>query len=641
LQRLFSTEVSTENISGEVTALFDIREELKNLPTNPGVYLMHNSDDVIIYVGKAKNLKNRVTQYFRNLASHTPKVRAMVSHISYFEYIITDSELEALVLECNLIKKHRPKYNILLKDDKHYPFLRISMHEDYPKISVVRKSEEDGARYFGPYTGMNTIKNTLEIVQKIFSPPVCRRKFPQDIGKGRPCLNYHIKNCFAPCAGNVTQAEYKKVFEEICRFLEGNHSGLKSELTEQMKNASAKLEFEKAAILRDKIKALEKLDEKQKILSAGHETDRDIAAIAAEGDVAFAEIFFVRDGKVTGREAYEIVNGDGTEVSEIFSDFIKQFYMSAKSVPEELILQYDVSDRKLLEDFLREKRKGRFKITVPQKGEKAHLIELVLKNAETELENYKIRQIRERKNHVLEDLQKSLSLDKLPKRIECYDISNISGADNVGVMTVFVDGKKAPSLYRNFRIKTVEGADDYKSTSEVIYRRIRRAYEEQEKIENGELTEENAKFLPLPDLIFADGGKAHMRVIKETVEAMDADIPVFGLVKDKKHKTRAIVSEDGEIELLPTSTVFAFVTRIQDEVHRAAISYFRKLHTSESFKSCLDDIPGVGKARRNALLEHFGNIDKIRTAELEELCEVVDKRTAESVITFFKGGNDS
>ena len=611
--------------------MFNIKEELKNLPKNPGVYIMHSADGTIIYVGKAKNLKNRVTQYFQSSRNHTPKVIAMVSHIAYFEYIITDSELEALMLECNLIKKHRPKYNILLKDDKHYPFLKITMQNDYPRMSIARKASNDGAKYFGPYTGTNTIRNTMEIIQKIFSPPVCRRKFPQDIGKGRPCLNYHIKNCFAPCTGGVSQAEYKAVFEQICRFLSGDHKELERDLEREMKNAAARLDFEAAALLRDKLKAIEKLDEKQKILKGGDKTDRDIAATASEDNIAFAEIFFVRGGKITGREAYEINNTEGMSDAEILGD------LSAVSIPSELLLEREISDMDLLESFLKQKRGGAFKIYVPERGEKARLLEMVRKNAELEIENYKIRKIREEKNHVLEDLQKTLSLEKLPRRIECYDISNISGADSVGVMTVFVNGKKSPKDYRNFKIKTVEGADDYGSTSEVIYRRIRRAYEEEEKIKNGELLLSDAKFLPLPDLIFADGGKGHVKVILQTLESMDAEIPVFGLVKDDKHRTRAIVSTDGEIELLRSSAVFALVTRIQDEVHRAAISYFRKLHSSESFKSELDEIPGVGKKRRAALFERFGGLTGIKNASFEELCEVVDKKTAGSVISHFKG----
>lgn len=619
--------------------MFDIKEEIKNLPDNPGVYLMHNSDGAIIYVGKAKNLKNRVSQYFRSSKNHTPKVIAMVSHVAYFEYIVTDSELEALVLECNLIKKHMPKYNILLKDDKHYPFLKISMQEDYPSLSIVRKPENDGARYFGPYIGVNTIHNTIEIIQKIFNPPTCKKKFPDDIGKGRPCLNYHIKNCFAPCSGKVSQSEYKKVFEEICRFLEGSHKELKSTLEAEMKEASSRLEFEKAAMLRDKIKSIEKLDEKQKIFKAEQDADRDICAVAAEGDIAFCEIFFVRGGRVVGREAYEIKDVSGMSEPEILGDFVKQFYLSAQKLPEEIILEYEISDMELLQSILRQNRGARFTITVPVRGEKVQLVSMVKKNAEIEIENYKIRKIRESKNRVLAELKKTLGLQEVPKRIECYDISNISGADSVGVMVVFQDGKKANKLYRNFRIKTVEGADDYASTSEVIYRRIRRAYEEEEKIKNGEMSAEDAKFLPLPDLIFADGGKGHMRVIKDTAESMDAEIPVFGLVKDDRHRTRAIVTEDGEIELSPTSPVFNLLTHIQDEVHRAAITYFRKLHTQKSFHSQLDDIPGVGKARRNALLEYFGSISKISEASEEELRRVVDKRTAAAVISYFKEGN--
>ncbi len=620
--------------------MFDIKEELKNLPTAPGVYLMHSKDGTVIYVGKAKNLKNRVSQYFRAQTGHTPKVRAMVSNVSYFEYIVTDTETEALVLECNLIKKHRPKYNILLKDDKHYPFLMITMQDDWPRISVVRKTKNDGARYFGPYLGVNTINNTLEIIQKIFNPPTCGKNFPKDIGKTRPCLNFHIKNCFAPCKGNITQKEYKRVFEEICKFLDGNHKELRESLEERMREASSNLEYEKAAIYRDRIKSIDRIDEKQKIFDADKGEDRDIAAVAAEGDIAFVEVFFIRGGKVTGREALEIDNADGFSPEEILEDFVKQFYGERTNIPPEIILQYDIKDKELLEAMLKERRKGRFKITVPVRGEKVRLIELVKKNAEIEIDNFKIRKIRANKSRVMEELQKTLDLPKEPVRIECYDISNISGADSVGFMVVFVNGKKVSSLSRNFRIKTVDGADDYASTAEVIYRRIRRAIEEEEKIEAGEITLNEAKFLPLPDVVFADGGKGHVRVIKETLESMDTEIPVFGLVKDDRHRTRGVVGDDGEINLQPTGVVFNFLTHVQDEVHKGAVSYFRKLHSKKSFRSDLDEIPGVGEARRNALINHFGSIGKIKEASFEELTSVVDKRTAENILKFFKGESD-
>lgn len=616
--------------------MFNIKEELKNLPTNPGVYLMHSQNKDIIYVGKAKNLKNRVSQYFRSTSGHTPKVRAMVSRISYFEYIITDTELEALVLECNLIKKHRPKYNILLKDDKHYPFLKISMQEDYPKISVVRKTEKDGARYFGPYLGVNTINNTLELIQKIFTPPTCNRTFPADIGKGRPCLNYHIKNCFAPCRGNVSQKEYKEIFEQICKFLEGDHKKLRASMEQEMQEASKNLEFEKAALIRDKIRSLDRLDERQKIFNADKGKDFDIVAVAAEGDIAFAEVFFVRGGKVTGRQAHEIDNAEEADTKELLGNFITQFYMEDRQIPPEIILESEIEDMELLSEILKEKRGGRFALTVPKRGEKVKLTELVKKNAKLEIDNFKVRTFRERKHTILGDLKDTLALPTEPKRIECYDISNISGADSVGVMVVFKDGKKAPSLYRNFKIKTVEGADDYASTQEVLYRRLRRAIEEEEKIESGEMAFADAKFLPLPDVIFADGGKGHMRVIKETVESMDMEIPVFGLVKDDRHRTRGVLTEEGEINLLPTSPVFNFLTSVQDEVHRAAITYFRKLHSKKSFHSQLDDIEGVGKKRRDALLEHFGTITKIKNASLDDLKKVVDKKTAENIISYFK-----
>ena len=620
--------------------MFDIKEELKNLPDSPGVYIMYDKSGKVIYVGKAKVLKNRVKQYFQSSKNHPPKVRAMVLNISRFEYILTDTEMEALVLECNLIKKHMPRYNILLKDDKAYPYIKVTMNEDYPRIMMSRRIENDGAKYFGPYIGMSTVKNTLEVVRKIFMPPQCKRKFPQDIGKGRPCLNYHIKNCFAPCTGNVSHQEFRKIFEEICVFLEGDHKELIEDFKNDMMKASENLDFEKAVILRDKIKAIEDIDNKQKIVNTTDIKDRDIIASEMGENSSHIAVFFVRGGKVTGSETYKIDDTEGITIEEVTGDFIKQFYSDSLNIPREIISEFDFSDREIVEKMLTQKLKRRVVITVPKRGEKKDFIAMVKKNAKKAAENDKERFLRENKNFAISELTKVLGLKEKPKRIEAYDISNISGASSVGVMVVFEDGKPKKDKYRQFKIKTVEGADDYASTEEVIYRRFRRGFDELESIEKGELLEANAKFLPYPDLILADGGKGHVRVISEMLQSMEIEIPVFGMVKDDRHKTRGLVDLSGEIEMKPYGTVFDFLTRVQDEVHRFAISCFKSLHSKNTFHSELDDISGVGKKRRLKLMEYFGGIDKIKEADIEELKCAVDKKTAQSVWEHFHNGED-
>lgn len=615
--------------------MFDLKEELKNLPEEPGVYIMHSADDSVIYVGKAKILKNRVRQYFRNSASHTPKVRAMVSHVAYFEYIVTDSEVEALILECNLIKKYRPKYNILLKDDKQYPYLKVTINSEYPKIIKTRVLKNDGAKYFGPYMGMNTIKNNLEIIQKIFKPPTCSRRFPQDIGKGRPCLNYHIKNCFAPCMGNVSKEEYQKVFYEICDFLGGEHKKLLKQLEDEMKRAAENFEYEKAAILRDKIKSVNALNQKQKIINSDSQTDMDIVAVALAETKAFAEIFFVRNGKVTGRENYRL-DTDGEEPAEIISGFVKQFYLDRTDIPPLILTEYEIEDAQPIAAWLSGKRGLKTEILSPKRGEKKKLMLMVKKNAETAAGNWVISKLKEKeKNTVLSVFAKLIGLETIPKRIEAYDISNISGTDNVAAMVVFENGKPMPSKYRKFKIKTVDGSDDYSSMKEVLYRRFRHALEESELIEKNEMSKEKAKFLPYPDVILIDGGKGHLNAATEILEQTEIDIPTFGMVKDNKHRTRGLVSKNGEIGI--PAAVFNFITRIQDEVHRTAISYHRSLHKNESIKSELENIKGIGEVRRKALLSHFKTMEAISHAAKEELEAVkgMDKKSAEAVWNYF------
>lgn len=616
--------------------MFDWEEELKNLPEQPGVYLMHSSDGEVIYVGKAKILKNRVRQYFRKNSNHTPKVLAMVSKVAYFEYIVTDTETEALALECNLIKRYSPRYNILLKDDKHYPYLKVTINEPYPKIIKVRKLQRDGAKYYGPYVDGGALKNILEIIRKLFKPPTCHRRFPEDIKKGRPCLNYHINACFAPCTGKVSKDEYRQVFFDICRFLDGNHKELVSDLTEQMKAASQRLEFEKAADLRDKINSINEIAEKQRVINTDKQNDKDVIALASEDRLCFCEILFVRSGKVTGHESYKLDNTANSADEEILNDFVKQFYAQSSDIPDEVITKYDIADAELLGEWLRERKGRKVSVISPKRGDKLSLIKMADKNAQTSLLNYKLKQLKEKeKSAVLDDLQTSLGLSEYPKRIEAYDISNIQGSDNVGGMAVFENGKSAKRKYRIFKIKSFEGADDYAAMREIIYRRFRHALEEEEQIEKGMLNIRDAKFLPRPDLILLDGGKGHLNTIKELMEMLDIDIPVFGMVKDDKHRTRGLISEDGMIEIQKTSRVFQLITHIQDEVHNTAINYHRKLHSTIS--SELDKIKGVGEKRRNALLTKFASIDKIKEASVEELenTDGMDARSARSVYEYF------
>lgn len=614
--------------------MFNLEEELKNLPNNPGVYIMHSADDAVIYVGKAKILKNRVRQYFRKSSNHTPKVLAMVSNIAYFEYIVTDSETEALALECNLIKKYKPKYNILLKDDKQYPYIKVTINEEYPRIFSTRRLLHDGAKYYGPYMGKGTVKNMLEIVQKLFKPPTCKRRFPQDIAKGRPCLNYHINNCFAPCTGKVSREEFRKVFFEICAFLEGNHKQLISELDEEMKQASAQLRFESAAMLRDKIRSIKDIEEKQKIINTDKKTQQDIAAISKGENIAFCEMFFVRGGKMVGRESYKLNNVSGSDYSEIMTDFIIQFYENSEFIPEEIITEYEINDSDVVCEWLREKKKKKVSIITPKRGEKLNLVKMVKKNSDMALQNYKIRQLKEKENNsLLETMAELLGLNNTPNRIEAYDISNIQGADNVGAMVVFENGKAVKKKYRLFKIKSFEGADDYGAMREVIYRRLRNAMEEEAAIEEGKMSKQDARFLPLPNVILLDGGKGHLNAISSLLDMTEHNIPVFGMVKNDKHKTSALLSADGEIALNPMGSVFKFITRIQDEVHNSAISYHRKLHSK--IESELDNIKGIGEKRRKALLSYFGSVEKIKAADIDKLLEVVDRRSAENIYNHF------
>ena len=607
-----------------------VQNMLKTLPDRPGVYLMHDSSDVVIYVGKAKNLKNRVRQYFQSSKHHTPKVTAMVEHIHRFEYIVTDSETEALMLECNLIKKYRPKYNILLKDDKHYPFLKIEGKGEYPKILMTRKREKDKGIYFGPYLNAATARESLELVRKLFGLYSCHREFPRDCKKMRPCLYYHMNQCMGICTGEVTPEEYRTALEQAKDFLEGKTGELKEEFTKAMYQASERMEYEKAAMYRDRLKNIEQIAEKQKML-VNVKKEQDFIACAQDGDDACVQIFFVRDGKVLGREHYAM-NGAGKEsVADLLGGFLKQFYHENAMIPKEILVQEEPEDMDEIALWLSSLRKSKVSISVPQRGEGKAMMEMVRSNALQSLEN--IRSADNKTKALLLELKEELQLPILPRRMEAYDISNTAGADSVGGMVVFSDGAPLKRAYRKFKIKSVEGPDDYASMCEVLFRRMTHGLEEEQLIQTGELAIKDAKFYPFPDLILLDGGKGHVNTVKEMMQEKGWQIPLFGMVKDDKHKTRAITNGDEEFSFRVTSPVFRLFARIQEEVHRHAISYHKQVHKKHQLMSSLEEIEGIGPAKRKALLKHFGSATAIKQANVTELCQVsgINQELAEKI----------
>lgn len=619
----------------EESTLVRIKEKLAALPLAPGVYLMKNEDGKIIYVGKSKALKNRVSSYFVNSKSHNIKTRKMVSNVYDFDYMLTDSEVEALILECNLIKKYQPKYNILLKDDKQYPYIKITSKEEYPRIFITRKLQKDGSKYFGPYMSSSNTKETLETIKKVFKIRSCNRVLPRDIGKDRPCLYYHIGQCSAPCAGKISKKEYSEMFDRIASVLSGNYSVLTDELTEKMYKASENLEFEKAAGYRDRIRHLKALDDRQKIISKNKD-NRDIIGIFKDERDACIQVFYMRGGKMLGSEKHVFENCyDSAE--ELVSGFVKQFYFSSTNLPKEILLPLDIEDREDIEKWLTSAAGSKVSLLVPVRGDKAHSVKMVSKNAEESLKIHRFKRDKEQtdRNEVLSSLMRTLELDRVPHRIESYDISNISGSDSVGVCVVYNNAQPLKGAYRKFNIKTVDGADDYESTREVIFRRINKAYQEEDLIKEGKLDKAKAKFLPLPDLILLDGGVGHVNCIRELFDTMGEEIPVYGLVKDDRHRTRALTDLEHEYELDTDSELFKFLTRLQDEVHRFAITAFRKKHVKKAVRSELDKIPGVGPKKRVSLLTCFGSVKRIKAASYDELCTAVDKRTAKSVYEYY------
>lgn len=613
--------------------MFDIREELKKLPDKPGVYIMKDENEHIIYVGKAKILKNRVRQYFQDSANHSPKVISMVRRIKSFEYIVTGTEVEALILENNLIKKHSPKYNIMLKDDKTYPYIKLTVNEMFPRIYMTRKHDKDKAKYFGPYTSSGAIKETIDIILKIWPLRRCVKKFPRDIGKERPCLNFHIGQCLAPCQNNVSQEEYNQMIENIIDFLNGKHTEIIKNLEDEMNNASENLEFEKAAEIRDKILSVKKLNERQIIENMSME-DRDVIAFARAGGEALVQIFFIRGGKMTGREHFLLNNADGITRNELITDFVKRFYGGTTFIPKELVLQEKLNDEEDILKWLSFVKGQKVIATYPQKGEKFRLVELASKNAIIVLEQFGEEMQREKRRTfgALAEIKTALNIDFDLNRIESYDISNTQGVDSVGSMVVFEYGKPKRSDYRKFKIKTVFGANDYASMKEVITRRFLRYLKENEE------NDSNGKFNKLPDMIFIDGGRGQINIVIEALSKLELYIPVCGMVKDDKHRTRGLIYNNEEILFNTNSEGFKLITRIQDEVHRFAIEYHRKLRGQTQVKSILDDIKGIGSNRRKALIKHFGSVDNIKKASVDELksVETMNETAAKSVFNFFR-----
>lgn len=621
--------------------MFDFEYHIKNLPDKPGVYLMKNSLGEVIYVGKAKVLKNRVKSYFQKSKNHSEKVKVMVKNIAEFEYIVTDSEMEALILECNLIKKYSPKYNILLKDDKFYPFIKITVNDDYPRVFVTRRFAKDGSKYFGPYTNGSAVYETLDLIYKIFPLRNCKLVIKENGEKVRPCLNYHIKKCLGPCGGHISKEEYGKMINDIIDILSGKETYITKMLKSDMEKAAEELEFEKAASLRDKILSINAIAEKQKIFKT-MEGDEDFINIEQDEKDSCIQVFFSRDGKVIGREHFIFENTVNEGIGEIIEDFIGSFYGGTAKIPKAIYVpQIDNFD--LMEEYLTIKRGSKVWIKVPQKGQKKEMLEMVKNNARITLEKFKDKYLKDKEiNRIsLLELQDLLELEECPQRIEAYDISNIQGVDSVGTMIVFEEGRAKNSDYRRFKIKTVKGANDYDSMREILTRRFNHGLDEIKAIQQRDLKLSAGKFSTFPDLIMMDGGKGQVNVALEVLQSLNIDIPVCGLVKDDKHQTRGIIYNNNELIINKGSNLMQLIRRIQDEVHRFAITYHRSLRDKRTLHSVLDDIPYVGEKRRRALLVKFGSIDNIKKASMQELLETqsIDKKSAESIYNYFNGNN--
>ena len=618
--------------------MFVIEEELKKLPDQPGVYIMHDSRDAIIYIGKAVSLRKRVHQYFQPSHDEGIKKAQMVKQIARFEYIVTDSELEALVLECNLIKEHRPKYNTMLRDDKTYPYIRVTLGEDFPRVLFSRQQKKDKSRYFGPYTSAGAVKDTIELVNKIYQLRTCNRNLPRDTGKDRPCLNYHIHQCTAPCQGYITKEAYRERVDAVVEFLNGNYAPVLKSLEEKMNTASANLEFEKAIEYRELLNSVRQIAQKQKITHTDGE-DKDIIALAADERDAVVQVFFIRDGKLIGRDHFYVKIGTEDTKAQILTTFIKQFYSGTPFIPREIMLPQEIEEQEVLADWLGEKRGSKVYIRVPQKGMKEKLVELAQKNAKMVLaqDREKIKREEGRTIGALKEIEQLLDMKGL-NRVEAYDISNTSGFESVGSMIVYEKGKPKRSDYRKFKLRTVSGPDDYASMYEVLTRRFTHGMREMEEMEEKDLSEEYGSFTRFPDLIMMDGGRGQVNIALKVLEELHLNIPVCGMVKDDNHRTRGLYYHNVEIPIDRGSEGFKLITRIQDEAHRFAIEYHRSLRSKEQVHSVLDDIPDIGPARRKALMKKYQSLEAIREATEEDLAQTdsMSPQAARSVYRFFR-----
>ena len=614
--------------------MFCFEEELKKLPNKPGVYIMRDEKDVILYVGKAVNLHNRVRSYFRSNIGRGPAIDKMVSLIARFEYIVTDSELEALVLENNLIKEYSPKYNTLLKDDKTYPYIKVTLGEDYPRILFSRTMKKDKSRYFGPFSSATAVKDTIELLNKIFSLRTCNRNLPRDMGLERPCLNYHIKQCPAPCQGYISREEYREKIAAALEFLNGNQGPIQKELEAKMKEAAENMEFEEAARYRDLLESIRQVTQKQKI-TGGIGEDKDILALYQDEGEAVVQVFFVRNGKLIGREHYYMTNVSENKKPEILEHFVKQFYAGTPYIPAELMLQYEIADRELIEKWLTQRRGQKVNVVVPKIGSKEKLVELAAQNAKLILtkDREKLKREEGRTIGAVKEIAVLLGMKSID-RMEAYDISNINGFENVGSMVVYEKGKPKRSDYRKFRIKSVGGPDDYACMREVLSRRFLHGLKEREENGAGDAFDSFTRF---PDLIMMDGGRGQVNIALSVLEELDIHIPVCGMVKDDNHRTRGLYFQNVELPIDTHSEGFRLITRIQDEAHRFAIEYHKQLRGKAQVKSVLDDIPGIGPARRKALMRHFKSLEEIKQATPEELMEVpeINRAAAQEIVEFF------
>ncbi len=617
--------------------MFDIAEELKKLPDHPGVYLMHDDQDAIIYIGKAVSLKNRVRQYFQSSRNKGPKIEKMVSNIARFEYILTDSELEALVLECNLIKEHRPKYNTMLKDDKTYPYIKVTLGEMYPRVLFSRQMKKDKSRYFGPYSSAAAVRDSIDLLRKLYQIRSCNRSQPRDIGKERPCLNYHIHQCSAPCQDLISAQEYRERIDAALEFLSGRVTPVIRDLEEKMAAASAAMDFEKAAEYRDLLASVTQIAEKQKITDLGGE-DRDIIALAMDEKDAVVQVFFVREGKLIGREHFHVAIGTEDSPSEVLSTFLRQYYAGTPFIPKEIMLQTEIADREIIEQWLSGRRGRKCYIRVPKKGNREKLVELAAQNAELVLkqDKEKIRREEGRTIGAAKEIASLLGLKHIG-RMEAYDISNTSGFESVGSMVVYEKGKPCRSDYRRFKLRSVTGPDDYASLREVLLRRFTHGMKEREENRSKQIGDEYGSFTRFPDLILMDGGKGQVNTALKVLSELELDIPVAGMVKDDFHRTRGLYYNNTELPIDPHSEAFRLITRIQDDAHRFAIEYHRSLRTKGQVHSVLDDIPDIGPERRKALMRAYESLDAIRGADVESLAAVpsMTRRAAESVYRFF------